>query len=63
MTEVTLVTRGEYADKRPLAVFTDPAAAERWAARWNSDHRDLLRGPSDWAAVDSTLPIDPAGVR
>jgi len=54
--EITTVESGEYMDHQILAVFADPADAQKFA----DDHNRNLSGGSDRAFL-GTLPYYPAG--
>lgn len=57
MRQITTVERGEYSDFQILAVFENPADAEKFAADWNDENQ-----PSwDMRAVVGTLDFYPAG--
>lgn len=60
--ELWLVSAGEYADKRPLAVFDDGDLAQAWADRWTLAHLDEVRGVDGRAHVDQRLPYNPTEV-
>jgi hypothetical protein len=63
MTEVHLITAGEYLDERTIAVAETAEAGQAWADRWNLDNLDHIASAADKAVVGAKVPFIPAGGR
>lgn len=63
MTDVVLITTGEYGEVRTVAVAESEAAAQAWADRYNLDNLDAIRGGAYQAVVGERVPFAAAGAR
>lgn len=63
MTEVHLITAGQYLDERTIAVAETAEAGQAWADRWNLDNLGDFASTDDKAVVGARVPFIAAGVR
>lgn len=63
MTEVFLITAGEYLDHRVIAVAETAEGGQAWADHWNLDNLDHIGSDADKAVVGERVPFIAGGDR
>lgn len=63
MTEVYLITAGDFLDERVIAVAETVEAAQKWADRWNLDNAEDFASRADMAVVGGQVPLAAGGLR